>query len=194
MKPITSVSDQSNTIAINPYALDPDKTYVATVAASVKDVFGQTLGHEGHVTIHTSDFAPGAWAPSGGQPSVIPAGASVDLNFYATNLPGDAYRAGYARLTPLQMLGSPRSAHVASAVAELAEHCVRGARRNVQSVVRFPVQSRLGGLVRGARVRLPHGPGRAELPIRASWAACNSRISASSRNGSRRTAWCSSSV
>ncbi|MGP8100703.1 MAG: Ig-like domain-containing protein, partial [Candidatus Cybelea sp.] len=140
VKALTSVSDQSNTIAINPYALDPDKTYVATVAASVKDVFGQTLGHEQRVTIRTSDFAPGAWAPSGG-PSVIPAGASVDLNFYATNLPGDAYRTGYARLTPLQMLGSRDPLTLLPPWRSWPSTALRGARRNVQSVVRFPVQS-----------------------------------------------------
>ncbi len=143
VKSIASASDQSNTIAINPYALDPDKTYVATVAASVKDVFGQTLGHEQRVTIRTSDFAPGAWAPSGG-PSVIPAGASVDLNFYATNLPGDAYRTGYARLTPLQMLGSRDPLTLLPPWRSWPSTALRGARRNVQSVVRFPVQSRLG--------------------------------------------------
>jgi hypothetical protein len=141
---LTSVSDQSNTIAINPYALDPDKTYVATVAAGVKDVFGQTLGHEARVTIHTSDFAPGAWAPSGYQPSVIPAGASVDLNFYATNLPGDAYRTGYARLTPLQMLGSRDPLTLLPPWRSWPSVALPNTRRNVQSVVRFPLQSRLG--------------------------------------------------
>src|SRR6202041_3429150 len=49
VKTLTSISDQPNTIAIDPYALDPDKTYVVTVAASVKDVFGQTLGQQRHV-------------------------------------------------------------------------------------------------------------------------------------------------
>jgi hypothetical protein len=145
VKTLTSVSDQSNTIAIDPYALDPDKTYVATVAASVKDVFGQTLGHERRVTVHTSDFAPGAWAPSGGQPSVIPAGAPVELNFYATNLPGNAYRAGYARLTPLQMLGSGDPLTMLGRWQNWPSNTLRDARRNVQSVVRLPLQSHLGG-------------------------------------------------
>jgi uncharacterized protein YfaS (alpha-2-macroglobulin family) len=145
VKTLTSISDQSNTIAIDPYALDPDKTYVATVAASVKDVFGQTLGHEGRVTIHTSDFVPGAWAPSGSQPSVIPAGAPVELNFYATNLPRNAYRAGYARLTPLQTLGSGDTLSVLAPWQTWPSITLPGARRNVQSVVRLPLQSRLGG-------------------------------------------------
>jgi uncharacterized protein YfaS (alpha-2-macroglobulin family) len=158
VKALTSVSDQSNTIAINPYALDPDKTYVATVAASVKDVFGQTLGHEGRVTIHTSDFAPGAWAPTGYQPSVIPAGASVELNFYATNLPENSYRTGYARLTPLQMLGSRDPLTLLPPWQSWPSIALRDARRNVQTVVRFPLQSRLrasyGALAYGFRTSL----------------------------------------
>jgi len=145
VKTLASISDQSNTIAIDPYALDPDKTYVATVAASVKDVFGQTLGQQRRVTVHTSDFAPGAWAPSGWQASVIPAGASVELNFYATNLPGDSYRASYARLTPLQMLGSRDPLSLLPRWQNWPSVALRDARRNVQSVVRFPLQSRLGG-------------------------------------------------
>jgi hypothetical protein len=145
VKTLTSVPDQSNAIAIDPYALDPDKTYVATVAASVKDVFGQTLGQERRVTIHTSDFAPGAWAPNGWQPSVIPAGTPVDLNFYATNLPGNSYRDGYATLTPLQMLGARDPLAMLPPWQSWPSISLAGARRNVQSVVRLPLQSRLGG-------------------------------------------------
>jgi uncharacterized protein YfaS (alpha-2-macroglobulin family) len=145
VKTLTSISDQSNTIAIDPYALDPDKTYVATVAASVKDVFGQTLGHQRRVTLHTSDFAPGAWAPSGWQPSVIRAGTPVELNFYATNLPANSYRAAYARVTPLQMLGSRNPLSFLPPWQNWPAIALRDARRNVQSFVRFPLQSRLGG-------------------------------------------------
>jgi alpha-2-macroglobulin len=144
VKTLFSVADQSNTIAIDPYALDPDATYVATVAASVKDVFGQTLGHEERVTLRTSDFAAGAWAPSG--TNVIPAGAPVDLNFYATNLPGNSYRAAYGRVAPLQMLGMAdglaRLPHPSQNWPSLS---LKNARHNVQSVVRIGLQSRLGG-------------------------------------------------
>src|SRR5262249_18405462 len=94
-------SDQTNVVALHGYALDPDKTYVATVGAGVKDIFGQTLGQEQKVTIRTSDFTPGAWAPSG--LTVIPAGSPIALNFYATNLPGNRYQAAYARFPALKL-------------------------------------------------------------------------------------------
>lgn len=143
VKTLFSVGDQSNTITIDAYALDPDATYVATIAAGVKDVFGQQLGHAQQVTIRTSDFAPGAWAPTG--TSVIPAGAPVALNFYATNLPGNAYRAGYARVAPEQMLGSPSALSILSPWSNWPSRTLAGARRNVQTVVRVPLQSQLGG-------------------------------------------------
>ncbi|HEX3368918.1 MAG TPA: Ig-like domain-containing protein, partial [Candidatus Cybelea sp.] len=143
IKNLYSVADQSNTIAINPYALDPDKTYVATIASTVKDVFGQTLGSEQKVTIHTSDFAAGAWAPTG--TNVLPAGAPVALNFYATNLPGNAYSAQYARVKPAQLLGNADSLSVLPAWKSWPSATLKGASRNAQSVVRVPLQSQLGG-------------------------------------------------
>ncbi|MFY9718280.1 MAG: alpha-2-macroglobulin family protein [Candidatus Cybelea sp.] len=143
VKALVSVADQSNTIAIDPYALDPDKSYVATVAATVKDVFGQQLGREQRVTIRTSDFAPGAWAPTG--TSVIPAGAPVALNFYATNLPGSAYRASTARVAALQMLGSPSAVPLLSPWQAWPSIPLARPLRNVQSVAGVPLQSRLGG-------------------------------------------------
>ena len=136
-------SDSSNTIAINPYALDPDRTYTAKVAATVKDVFGQTLGSEKQVTIRTSEFAPGAWAPSG--TSVIPVGAPVALNFYATNLPGNSYQAAYARVRPIDLLGDYDASKSLPPYKQWPSQTLRGARRNAQSVVSIPLESVLGG-------------------------------------------------
>ncbi len=143
VKTLATVSDQSNAIAIDPYALDPNATYTATVGASVKDVFGQTLGHEQQVTIRTSNFAPGAWAPSG--TTVIPAGENVALNFYATNLPNDAYHAAYARVAPAKLLGSPPVLGMLPPPAGWPARTLAGARTNAQSVVRVPLREQLGG-------------------------------------------------
>jgi uncharacterized protein YfaS (alpha-2-macroglobulin family) len=143
-KTLLSVPDYaSNVIAIDPYALDPDASYTATVASSVKDTFGQTLGREQRVMFRTTGFAPGAWAPDG--TNVFPAGAPIALNFYATNLPGNRYQAGYARLTPLQMLGSPSTLSLLPPNSSWPARGLPGARHNVQSVVRVPIQSQLGG-------------------------------------------------
>lgn len=138
-----SSPNDPSTIAIDPYALDPDKTYTVTIAPSVKDVFGQTLGSQQTVTIRTGGFSPGAWAPTG--VSVIPAGAPVDLDFYATNLPGNAYRAAYARVDPTAMLGGADTLSHLPAPSTWGKQTIAGARRNVQSVIRVPLQQQLGG-------------------------------------------------
>jgi uncharacterized protein YfaS (alpha-2-macroglobulin family) len=143
VKTLASVPDGSNTIVIDPYALDPDTTYTAIVGANVTDTFKQTLGSAQQWTFRTSDFAPGAWAPSG--TTVIPATSNVALNFYATNLPGNTYREGFARLTPSQMLGSPSALPLLSAWKDWPQLQLRGARRNEQSVVPVTLQRRLGG-------------------------------------------------
>ncbi len=133
---------QSNVIAIDPYALDPRSTYTATIAAGVKDIFGQTLGKEQSIVIRTPDFAPGAWAPSG--TNVFPAGAPIALNFYATNLPENRYQSAFAQVTPQQMLGSPSATARLPAYATWPVHSLAGT-PNRQSVVRVPVQEQLGG-------------------------------------------------
>ncbi len=143
VKTLVSLSDQSNAIAIDPYALDPNASYTATIAASLKDVFGQTLGQAQRVMIRTSDFAAGAWAP--GNNTVFPAGAPVDLNFYATNLPGNAYHAAYASVAPLKLLGLSDPLLTLPPPASWPARVLSGARRNVQSVVRVPLQAQLGG-------------------------------------------------
>ena len=141
VKDLLSVPDGSNQIAIDPYALDPNATYSVTVAGSVRDVFGQSLGRDERLTVTTSDFAPGAWAPSG--VSIIPAGAPVALNFYATNLPGNAYRAAYASAPPVKMLGSPDALSVLPAPAAWPSRTLAGAKRNAQSVVSVPLAAQL---------------------------------------------------
>ena len=140
---LVQLSDDATSIAIDPYALDPGATYAVTIAADVKDVFGQTLGKPQTVTVSTGDFAPGAWAPSG--TSVIPAGAAVALDFYATNLPGDRYQSAYAKAAPSTLLGNADPLASLPAPSSWPFRTLSGAKRNAQSVVGVPLQSQLGG-------------------------------------------------
>ena len=120
----------------------------------MKDIFGQTLGQDQKVTIHTSNFAPGAWAPSG--LTIIPAGTPIALNFYATNLPGNRYQAAYARYPARKMLGLDRRTDRTAAAEELAEpRARRGAHQPAERRARA---ARKGArrAVRRAGLRLPH--------------------------------------
>lgn len=140
---LVQLSDDATSFAIDPYALDPNAHYAVTLAGSIKDVFGQTLGRTQTLSIRTGNFAPGAWAPTG--TNVIPAGAPVALNFYATNLPQNRYRVAYARASPQQLLASSDPLAVLPPPSAWPVQTLAGARPNVQSVVRVALQSQLGG-------------------------------------------------
>ena len=140
---VTVPDDANNTITINPYALDPNATYTVTLAPTLGDVFGQTLGSAQTVTVKTGNFAAGAWAPSG--TSVIPASLDVALNFYATNLPGNSYSSATARLDPLAMLGGSDAITALPEWEGWPSSPLAGAKPNVQSVVRVPLRAKLGG-------------------------------------------------
>ncbi len=140
---LVQLSDDATSIAIDPYALDPNATYAVTVAATVKDVFGQTLAAPQKITVRTGDFAPGAWAPSG--TSVIPSGTAVALNFYATNLPDGRYQSAYAPVTPAKLLGSSDPLTSLPSYATWPFRTLNDAKRNAQSVVHVPLQAQLGG-------------------------------------------------
>jgi len=157
VKTLAIAGDDPSTIAIDPYALDPNKTYTVTIAPTLKDTFGQTLGAAQTVTISTSNFAPGAWVPTG--TSTIAAGAGVKLNFYGTNLPGNAYQVAYAPISALSMLKGidPITALPGDSTA-WPRMTLNGAQTNQQSVVQIPLASRLGApygaLAYGFRTKL----------------------------------------
>ncbi len=67
------------------------------------------------------------------------------MNFYATNLPGNRYQAAYARMAPIALLGSPSATTALPDSKSWPSRALAGARRNVQSVVRVPLQNEIGG-------------------------------------------------
>ncbi len=129
-------------IAIDPYAFAPDSRYTVTIGEGVKDVFGQSLPSAKTIDVRTSDFAPGIWAPYGS--TLIPANAGVDVNLYATNLPGNSYRAAFARISALDFLTNAyMNGTFSSHASDWDAQSLPDAKRNVQSVVRVNVQNRL---------------------------------------------------
>ncbi len=138
------VSDNDPTVvALDPYALDPQTDYTIEIGAGLADTFGQSLGAAKSVAIHTGNFAPGFWAPSG--VSIFPAGAGVALNAYATNLPHGAYRATFVPVGP------PASAYTYGDFRGLGDaatwplQAVDGAKTDAQSVITIPLGQKLGG-------------------------------------------------
>ena len=100
--PLVGIDDGDRTIRINPYALQPRTHYTLTVAATLKDRFGQTLGKPVTATFDTSDYVADIWAPTG--LSVFPAGANLQLNVETTNLPEGRYRSAYRTVDPTELI------------------------------------------------------------------------------------------
>lgn len=131
-------------ILLDPYALDPGRDYAVTIGTGLKDVFGQSLITAQTLALHTGNFAPGIWAPSG--TTVVPANSGVDLNFYATNLPADRYRSAFKTVDPEDVLrGLTSDAILPSPAATWPLQTLAGASVNRQSVVRVPIQVQLHG-------------------------------------------------
>ncbi|HEV7179353.1 MAG TPA: Ig-like domain-containing protein, partial [Candidatus Baltobacteraceae bacterium] len=139
-------SDGSTTdgVAIDPYALDPGRDYTVTIAPGLKDIFGQSFASAQIVAVHTGEFAPGMWAPSG--TSIVPAASGVDLNVYATNLPDNRYRAAFVPVSPQQLIaGAYAESVLPSPAPSWPLQTLSGASVNRQSVVRISAQDRLHG-------------------------------------------------
>ncbi len=92
---ILQVNDEDRIVTINPYALEPAKTYTITIDANIKDKFGQTLGKPLTVKYETGDLAGDIWTPS--DLNIFPADKDLQLNINTVNLPESKYKAAYRR-------------------------------------------------------------------------------------------------
>lgn len=158
---LASVTDYTpNVIAINPYALSPDTSYTVTIGTGVKDIYGQSLPSAQMIAVRTGDFAPGFWAPSG--VNVFPAGSGVALNFYATNLPSNAYAAQFLAPSPgeLASAGDVGYYQLVRDESRWMPVALSGAKTNAQSTIRIPVAQRIGAatgaLAYGVSAQLGH--------------------------------------
>ncbi|HEY8321718.1 MAG TPA: Ig-like domain-containing protein [Candidatus Baltobacteraceae bacterium] len=143
-KGLFKVSDDSpNVIAVDPYQLDPGTSYAILLGAGLRDTFGQELGAAQKVAVTTANFAPGFWAP--GDVNVFPSGGKVALDLYATNVPGNRYRATYVKLAP------PAAPYFDYSYGGLGEaktwpvQTIAGAKTNAQSIIAVPLDRKLGG-------------------------------------------------
>ncbi|MEO1792033.1 MAG: alpha-2-macroglobulin family protein [Cyanobacteria bacterium J06629_19] len=93
--------DDSHTVGLNPWALEPATEYTFTLGAGLKDRFGQTLEQPVTVTYNTGDLSPSVWAPSG--LNIFPANQDLQLNVSTVNLP-ENYKAAFAPVQPTDLV------------------------------------------------------------------------------------------
>ena len=99
---ILQVNEEDRVVSINPYALEPAKTYTITVGGNLKDKFGQILGKPVTVKYETGDLAGDIWAPS--ELHIFPTCKDLQLNINTVNLPEDKYKAAYKVVKPTDLI------------------------------------------------------------------------------------------
>ncbi|NET07875.1 MAG: alpha-2-macroglobulin family protein [Symploca sp. SIO2B6] len=92
----------SNTVAINPWALEPDTNYTITINPELQDKFGQTLGKPIEVKYKTGNLTANIDAPSG--LSILPTTKDLQLNIANVNLPESKYQAVYRKMQPTDLV------------------------------------------------------------------------------------------
>ena len=138
-----SLSDDGTTISINPYALAPRTSYALSADAQLQDVYGQTLGQTARAAFASGDLSPYFWAPTGF--NMFVAGLNLQVQYSATNLPGNTYRAAYHAVDPAELVYNDESdvSHMLPDPAQWPAFPSTAA-RNVQSAIAVPVPERLG--------------------------------------------------
>lgn len=143
-KELFALSDGSRSVDINPYLLNPNTAYTITVNPNLADTFGQKFGRTQTLTLHTGDFTPGFWAPS--DRALFPSTLNLDLNVYATNVPHNRYRAEYRVLSPQDLVGIDYAgSEMLPKSSTWSLRPIAHAQTNVQSIIRIPLRSKLGG-------------------------------------------------
>ncbi|MEH2464911.1 alpha-2-macroglobulin family protein [Nostoc sp.] len=99
---ILQVNDEDKIVGINPYALEPAKTYTITIGANLKDKFGQTLGKPVTLKYDTGDLAGDIWVAS--DLNIFPTGKDLQLNISTGNLPESKYQAAYRVVKPTDLV------------------------------------------------------------------------------------------
>ncbi|WP_442938095.1 alpha-2-macroglobulin family protein [Nostoc sp.] len=99
---ILQVNDEDKIVGINPYALEPAKTYTITIGGNLKDKFGQTLGKPVTVKYDTGDLAGDIWVPS--DLNIFPTSKDLQLNISTGNLPESKYKAAYRVVQPTDLV------------------------------------------------------------------------------------------
>jgi uncharacterized protein YfaS (alpha-2-macroglobulin family) len=100
--PLVRAYDDGNRVSLNPWALEPKTNYTITIAAGLKDKFGQTLDKSITQTYTTGDLAADFWSPTGLH--IFPADRNLQLNYSVVNLPESTYKATYRVIEPKDLV------------------------------------------------------------------------------------------
>ncbi|AFZ22970.1 large extracellular alpha-helical protein [Cylindrospermum stagnale PCC 7417] len=135
------INDEDRIVTINPYALEPDKTYTITIGANLKDKFGQTLGKPLTLKYDTGDLAGDIWAPA--ELNIFPTGKDLQLNINTVNLPEAKYKAAYRVVQPTDLVYFKNGNDLLPKTAEWQSFKVSG-KKNQSVDITVPLREKIG--------------------------------------------------
>ncbi|MBD2383869.1 alpha-2-macroglobulin family protein [Cylindrospermum sp. FACHB-282] len=135
------INDEDRIVTINPYALEPDKTYTITIGGYLKDKFGQTLGKPFTLKYDTGDLAGDIWAPA--ELNIFPTGKDLQLNINTVNLPEAKYKAAYRVVQPTDLVYFRNGNDLLPKTAEWQSFKVSG-KKNQSVDITIPLREKIG--------------------------------------------------
>lgn len=151
---IIQVNDEDKIVGINPYALEPAKSYTITIGANLKDKFGQTLGKPVTLKYDTGDLAGDIWVPS--DLNIFPTGKDLQLNITTGNLPESNYKAAYRVVKPTDLVYFNNSSNFLPQPSDWQSFKISGKKNQSVDVavpLREKISSTTGMLAYGVQAR-----------------------------------------
>jgi alpha-2-macroglobulin len=146
---LVQIEEGDRAVALNPWALEPRTAYTITIAAGLKDKFGQTLEKPVTIPYETRDVAADIWAPS--NLNIFPTGKDLQLNLTAVNLPDNSYKATYRAIQPEDLVywESAYPQYTGTELLPLPKTWpsfkIPNPKRNETSEIAVPLREKLGG-------------------------------------------------
>lgn len=135
-------NDKDRFVEINPYLLEPAKTYNITIAGELKDEFGQTLGKSVSTKYETGDISANIWAPSG--LNIFPTDKNLQLNISTVNLTDSKYKAAYKVIQPSDLVYFDSASNLLPKSSEW-QTIKLASPKNKEVEINVPLQEKLGG-------------------------------------------------
>jgi uncharacterized protein YfaS (alpha-2-macroglobulin family) len=99
---VLQIYDEDRIVSVNPYALEPAKSYTINIDRNLKDKFGQTLGKPVSIKYNTGDLAGEISVPA--DLNIFPTTQNLQLNINTVNLPESKYKADYRVVKPTDLV------------------------------------------------------------------------------------------
>ncbi|MFM2063846.1 MAG: hypothetical protein RLZZ507_3517 [Cyanobacteriota bacterium] len=140
---VLQIYDEDRIVSINPYSLEPAKTYTINIDRNLKDKFGQTLGKPVSIKYNTGDLAGDIQVT--GDLNIFPTNQDLQLNINTVNLPESKYKADYQVVKPTDLVYTNNANDLLPKPENWQSFKVSG-KKNQPVNVSVPLKDKLGNI------------------------------------------------